>query len=101
MVFVTLFGIHAGPEILRRKGRSGGGGASFFYCSNRFALLGKNTPISQAEIIQDWFAGANGGIKTLFYFLCSKLSLTRTGASLRPRDLEQAGECTFLYVCIW
>jgi len=25
MVFVTLFGIHAGPEILRRKGRSGGG----------------------------------------------------------------------------
>lgn len=30
MVFVTLFGIHAGPEILRRKGRSGGGGAFFF-----------------------------------------------------------------------
>lgn len=85
--------------------KGGGEGQFFFFscCSNWFVLLQKNTLIFQAEIIQDWFPfifkGKNRGIKTLFYFLCSKLSLTQTGASLRPRDLERVGKCILLRAC--
>lgn len=59
--------------------------------------------IFQTEIIQDQFTfifkGKNRGIKTLL-FLCSKLSLTQIGASLRPRDLEQVGKWLFLHLSV-